>query len=333
MSRELADLIPARAGSSVFPGYPRGWFAVALSGELEPGVVKSLRYFGQDLVAYRTSDGTPVVLDAYCPHLGAHLGVGGAIVDDTIRCPFHAWRFDAGGRCVEVPYARTQPKRAAVRSWRTVERNGLVFVHYVPAGALSDIVAAEPEYDIPVVAACSDPSWLPWRHGQLTIRTHAREILENVVDYGHFAPVHKNVPKDFENEFTGHRAIQRSTGHGMGEHANTTYSLTATYYGPGYQLTEMQSVVDTLLYNTHTMIDEEHVDLRFGVMIRPGSGEPRFTDAYVSAYVDVLMNGFRQDARIWEHKRWRDRPVLCDGDGPIMKLREWYSQYYVAKPG
>ncbi|MFO0694728.1 MAG: Rieske 2Fe-2S domain-containing protein [Polyangiales bacterium] len=303
------------------PGYPRGWFAVATADELEVGVVHPMRYFGLDLVGYRTSDGAPVVLEAHCPHLGAHMGKGGQVVDDCLRCPFHAWRFDASGSCVEVPYARAIPKQAKVRSFRAIDRNGLVFVHYDPTGA-------EPSYEIPILAAVGDPGWTAWRHGKLRLHTHSREILENVVDRGHFAPVHKNVPVEFENEFVGHRAIQRSVGHGMGEHRHTNYRLEATYYGPGFQITEMHSVVETLMYNAHTMVDEDTVDLRFGVMIQPGSNDARFNEAYVSAYVDVLMNGFRQDARIWEHKRWRDRPVLCDGDGPILKLREWYAQYF-----
>ena len=43
-------------------------------------------------------------IDAFCPHLGAHLGYGGLVEESTIRCPFHAWRFDGTGACVEVPY-------------------------------------------------------------------------------------------------------------------------------------------------------------------------------------------------------------------------------------
>lgn len=313
---------PARAERiDAFPGYPRGWFVVALTEELTDGAPLPLRYFGRDLVAFRGEGGVAAVLDAHCPHLGAHLGHGGAVVDGCIRCPFHAWTFGADGRCVDVPYARQMPKRAQVRSWPTIERNGFVFVHYDPEGR-------EPAYEIPVLPQFGDPSWTRWRHGKLRLRTHSREILENLVDVGHFAPVHKNVPKGFENEFDGHRAVQRSRGHGMGEHATTDYTLEATYYGPSYQITEMHSVVETILYNTHTMVDEEHVDLRFGLMMQPGSDGGRFTEAYVAGYVDVLMNGFRQDARIWEHKRWRDRPVLCDGDGPIMQLRAWYAQYF-----
>ena len=306
-----------------FPGYPRGWFAVALGTEVTSEAPLTLRYFGRELVAFRSTDGLPTVLDAHCPHLGAHVGHGGSVVDGCVRCPFHAWKFDAAGRCVEVPYARQIPKRARLRAWPTVERNGLVFVHYDPCGR-------EPDYEIPALPQVGDTRWTTFRHGKLRLRTHSREILENVVDVAHFPTVHKNVPVAFENEFEGHRAVQRSAGHGMGEHATTQYRLEATYYGPGFQITDMDSVVQTLMYNAHTMVDEEHVDLRFGVMIAPGTAGERFSEAYVDHYVDTLMHGFRQDARIWEHKRYRTQPALCDGDGPIMQLRRWYAQYYDA---
>ena len=125
----------------------------------------------------------------------------------------------------------------------------------------------------------------------------------------------------------GHCAVQRSQGFGMGQHATTGYSLEATYYGPSFQVAEMHSVVETVLYNAHTMVDEQHVDLRFGLMIQPGSQGRRFSEEYVREYVSVVMHGFQQDARIWEHKRWRERPQLCDGDGLIMQLRAWYAQY------
>lgn len=62
---------------------------------------------GLDLVAFRTEDGVAHVFDAYCPHLGAHLGVMGRVVGDCIECPFHGWRFSGkDGACTHVPYAK-----------------------------------------------------------------------------------------------------------------------------------------------------------------------------------------------------------------------------------
>lgn len=64
------------------PRVPRGWYGVLASHELASGTIRSLHYFGRDLVAFRGDDGRATILDAFCPHYGAHLGIGGRIVDD-----------------------------------------------------------------------------------------------------------------------------------------------------------------------------------------------------------------------------------------------------------
>ena len=106
--------------------YPDGWFQVAYSSELEPGGVMPLFYFGHALVLYRTDAGEPKLLDAHCPHLGAHLGYGGKVNGDCITCPFHAWRFDGAGACVQVPYAKKIPPNARLRGWPLAEKNGMI---------------------------------------------------------------------------------------------------------------------------------------------------------------------------------------------------------------
>ena len=55
---------------------PSGWFHVLYSDELAVGQAKPLEYFSQELVAFRTESGQAKVVDAYCPHMGAHLGYG-----------------------------------------------------------------------------------------------------------------------------------------------------------------------------------------------------------------------------------------------------------------
>jgi 3-ketosteroid 9alpha-monooxygenase subunit A len=308
-------------------GYATGWFVVAAADELPPGKVLPLRYFGRSLVAFRGESGAVSVLDAHCPHLGADLGVGGTVVGDSIRCPFHAWRFDGQGACVEIPYCRSEknkiPPRAQIKPWPVRERNGLVFVWHDRAGR-------EPTYEIPVIAEHGDPGWTPWTLRKMTIRTVPREIIENVADAGHFPRVHGTDLEQFENEFVDHMAIQRSSGvaHPIGGGVDR-FKLVATYYGPAYQVTEMESFLPNRLINAHTPIDEHSLDLRFGVMLKRAGSDEKMA-RYAAGYVENLQVGFGQDVAIWENKVWRDRPVLCDGDGAIGALRRWYRQFYEA---
>jgi 3-ketosteroid 9alpha-monooxygenase subunit A len=313
---------PARPGAP--SGYPWGWFVVAFSEDIAPGQLVRLRYWGRELVAFRGPAGEVAVLDAFCPHLGAHLGVGGVVVEGQIRCPFHAWQFGGDGRCTKIPYsARPIPERARVHSWPVCERNGIVHVWYHPD-------QQAPSFEVPTIDGWGAEGWTAWRHSCLEVRTHPREIVENVVDVAHFAPVHATEARLFENEFQGHLAIQKSEGVGS-QHSRfpgAPYKVLATYHGPGLQLTEFDSMgMVSRLLNAHTMIDAGRLHLRFGVMLRSG-GDAARSERSLSAYVRDLQKGFEQDIAIWTNKTWRDSPVLCDGDGPIIKLRRWYRQFF-----
>lgn len=58
------------------------------------------------MAVFRGQDGEDYVVDAYCPHLGANLAVGGRVVGNCIECPFHGWQFRGNdGKCVKIPYA------------------------------------------------------------------------------------------------------------------------------------------------------------------------------------------------------------------------------------
>ena len=78
---------------------PFGWFCVMLSEELAAKEVKTFHVFGRDWVLFRGEDDKVGMTDPYCPHLGAHLGYGGEVVGNNIRCPFHHWEYDAEGWC------------------------------------------------------------------------------------------------------------------------------------------------------------------------------------------------------------------------------------------
>ncbi len=307
-----------------FQGYPRGWFLVATSDELPTGKVLPMEYFGKQLVAFRGESGEVKILDAFCPHLGAHLGHGGLVKGDTIECPFHAWKFDGEGQCVEIPYCDEIPAKASLGAWRVHEINGLVFVWHDWAGG-------EPDYEIPLLPEVGSAEWTPWSSSVMEVKTHPKEIVENVVDKAHFPRVHRTEVVSFENEFDGHIATQKT--HGIATPpggGRDEFKITATYFGPGIQISWMDGYLSSILFNAHTPIGPNRLHLRFGVILKMAGGNVAKTEKFSAMYCENLRNGFLEDVEIWEHKLYRDPPVLCRGDGPIMKLRKWYGQFYEA---
>jgi len=111
MKAELNERI-----TRVGPGTPAGellrryWQPVALLDEFDPALdpvmatrpVKAVRVLGQDFVLFRDAQGVFGLLDRACPHRGADLAFG-RNEGDGLRCPFHGWKFDATGQCLETP--------------------------------------------------------------------------------------------------------------------------------------------------------------------------------------------------------------------------------------
>lgn len=308
---------------SIASVYPRGWFVVAFSSEIAAGQVKAMRYFGEQLVAFRGDDGVVRVLDAYCSHMGANLGAGGTVCGNAIRCPFHAWKYAGTGECVEIPYAKKIPLKARQRAWLTREVNGLVLLWH-------DSNGGSPDFEIPIIAEHGTDEWLPWSEAMYAIKTHPREIVENLADKGHFPAVHATDIHEFSFEVDGHLSRQRvrGTAHLAGGGVDN-FSSTTTYHGPGYLLMKMDGALQNYMLVAHTPNDTGSLDLRMGVMLKIVGSRAK-TEGYVAQYLANLRAGFEDDIRIWENKLYRETPVLCDGDGPISQLRRWYRQFYVA---
>lgn len=306
--------------------FPTGWFCLIESAALPTGAVEALHYFGRDFVAFRGADGQPHVLDPYCPHLGAHLGVGGAVVENTLRCPFHHWRYDGRGRCVDIPYAKRIPPAAKIKSWPVVERNGLLFVWVHPDDRA-------PWWEIPLVEEWGSEDWSEPVVRCFEVRSHPQEMAENTVDAVHFHFVH-GTPRtpEMTAEIDGHifRARQGLTfttpqGERLGE-------VEIEAHGCGFGVTRFRGVVDTLLLITGVPIaDELHqTTIRFSVKRVAGSDEA--TAGVGRAFVAELERQYSQDIPIWENKIHLERPILCEEDGPIALLRKFYRQFYPDAP-
>lgn len=301
--------------------FARGWYHISWSADLEPAGVVPLRCFGNNYVLFRGEDGKATLLDAHCPHLGAHLGYGGRVEGNDIVCPFHAWRFGPSGRCNDVPYASRIPPRAAVRAYPVQEHSRMILAYFGPEGV-------EPDYEVPVIEELDDPAWTPLERAQIEIATQSREVIENIGDFAHFLPVHRTLIDDFKVIFDGPRATQHTLGRGHNLKGEPIpVESTATYHGPGIQFTRLAWAYDMVLINAHVPVEEDKLLLRFGVSLRAGEGVTLPPDV-LEAHIAAARNGYFEDVAIWENKRWRDQPLFADGDGPIGEVRKWYASFF-----
>ena len=311
---------------------PFGWFFVAYADELAIGDVKSLHYFGRELVLFRNESGVAGLLDAYCPHLGAHLGEGGRVDGDTLRCGFHAWAFNPAGYCVDIPYARVMPpicKREPVAGPYPVrEANGVVWGWYHPQGLT-------PLHDVLEVAEFTEPGWAAPTRLEWRFRSNPQEIAENGVDVAHFEYVHRmnSVPEGVTT-YEGH--IRRSAAVGErtmtlpnGQTKVVQSSVHTVQNGAGQKTTHLTGVVTLALQVLVTPVEADECELRFCFthpVVPPGSFEDTAIKAAIASTTG--QSGVEGDIPIWDRKIHRTRPLLCDGDGPILRFRRYFEQFY-----
>jgi phenylpropionate dioxygenase-like ring-hydroxylating dioxygenase large terminal subunit len=308
------------------PRYPNGWFQVAYSSELEPGSVRPLKYFGKDLVLFRTEGGEAKLLDAHCPHLGAHLGHGGKVKGDCIECPFHAWKFDGGGACVEIPYGKKIPPRAQLGPWPLREVNGMIMTWHHAGGEA-------PQWEVPSLPEFGHPDWTPYETRAWKIRTHNQEMAENSVDSAHFLYLHgtQEMPTT-QAEALGH-VLHSTSQTVMGtKQGKVKGEIDVHVHGFGFTTTRFRGLVETLLVSSATTIDEDVVELRFAFTVKKMVNEG-VTSTVGAAFQREIARQLEQDIPIWENKIYIHPPVLVDGDGPIGLFRRWSKQFYIGNPG
>ena len=314
---------------SRFPfGLPNGWFLVAWADELAPGQLQALHVLDRDLVLFRGESGSVHVFDAHCPHLGAHLGIGGRVVGDTIQCPFHGWRFAGDGACVDIPYAKRIPPGARARSHPVVERNGMIFLWFHGADR-------PPDFEIPVLPEWGDDEWLDaWMRWDWTLATQPQEMAENGIDWPHFETIHRiPAPEQRRWEFRERSFFWQVGGTKPVDalaSGRDEILMFGENWGLAYSWLKQHGHYDTVVVTGMTPIDGETTRVRMGVIARIGASPSPAVRAAFEAYMKEHAAFAEADFPIWANKRYRERPVLCDGDGPIAEYRRWAARFYSA---
>jgi hypothetical protein len=224
---------------------------------------------------------------------------------------------DASGaaRVVDAEAERALPSR---------DCNGFVYAWHHARGEA-------PGYDVARYRADAD-AWTPWRASAHVVRVHVQDMTENILDRAHFTSVHDMALPErarYDVRFEGASLVVDQVMRVTAVHAAgiEVRSRTVTN-GPGLVAVEVrQGPLDMLTYITQTPLDEERCDVRLHFSMR------RLPDASATERVADLNERitraqFEQDVPIWEHKCYRARPALADGDGPVAEYRRWFAQFY-----
>jgi cholesterol 7-dehydrogenase len=319
------------------PPYPDGWYKIADSKQLKRGQVRQIQAFGHRWVLFRSKlDDQIGLLDAICPHQGAHLA-GGTVKDGCLECPFHHWRFECDGQVAEIPYSAAKTSLHAER-WPVCEYHGLILVYY-------SAERADPPYRLEPVL----PPQMVFRGAYdfgRPVRMHLIEFAENSADFQHFAPLHGRMHMPWTKWriplVTVHHSPTWETdperpyicyfrNDAMLELAgkplpDSRARASITFLGPGgvtiFRIS-LPKLGDVILFHTHLPTGPLSLDVQFRWYADPTV--PRLLVSYV---VGSWIAQWKNDIAIWENKFYQQRPMLVPGDGPVLELRRWFKQFY-----
>jgi phenylpropionate dioxygenase-like ring-hydroxylating dioxygenase large terminal subunit len=314
---------------------PTGWFQVAWSGEIPAGTAKPLRAFGRDLVGFRSHDGELAVLDAHCRHLGAHLGYESKVQGNCVVCPYHGWQWNLDGTNAAIPY-QDQPSKARLGHWDVVEQHGIVFLWHDPGRGgpragweLPDLFTAFPE--LPGDPADYHDAWPHAIVDQPGEPVHPQLSQENTTDSMHFRYTH-GAPEDPEMLFFEWEDIRWSSAIGFRSPRTHEIALRvfnrASGVGANFAVFDGRSAHYRLVL-TATPVDEETSDLRVSYFLpRLPESRDELTDEQ-KRFAASTIELFEQDARIWRHQVFVQKPVFARQDvAAYTALRKWSEQFY-----
>ncbi len=319
--------------------YPTGWYRVLDSHELRPGQLRTVACLGREMVLFRGKTNPSVTaLDAYCPHLGAHLG-DGTVEDDTLVCPFHHWRFGRDGSVTSTPRG---PVSRAVRAdcIHVRELHGMVLVFHNAEGR-TDEPHELGDYEELDSGALVPRGWKDLG----TVAMHLIEFAENSVDFQHFDVLHSRMKLPWTQWSVPKVKIRHRVRWSPGdpdpwkatfrdsavlevfgkERSWSAAEATIEFLGPGGVATfrfELPKLGQILMFQTLTPLSPLEQSVRFRWFA--SRSVPRLVVWYV---VGSWMSQFAEDIGIWEKKIYRDPPKLVPGDGPVRRMRDWYRQF------
>jgi phthalate 4,5-dioxygenase oxygenase subunit len=286
LSKEDTELL-CRVGA----GTPMGelmrqyWLPAVYSWELEPdGPPLRIRLLGENLIAWRDSEGRLGFIRENCPHRGASLFFG-RNEECGLRCPYHGWKFDVTGRCVDMPNEpeesnfkdKVRARAYAGADWGTI---GWIYM-----GPRQDDPPGLPRWEWAVLP----PSHLQHSH-KVVYQCNYMQALEGELDTTHVYFLHSRLGPKTPAGYGLYAADRRArleildTPYGVmygarrKEEDGTNYWRTTQFLFPFYGMFPGGGEDGTVPLSIYVPIDDEHT-LHWGLRWHPsipfeGDGRP-----------------------------------------------------------
>lgn len=174
----LTRIGPGTAAGRLFRHY---WMPIRPTCDLVHGQSVRIRLLGEDLVLFRDLAGKVGLIDEHCPHRRSSLALG-CVDEEGIRCPYHGWKFNRHGSCLEIPTESAESNlsaRVKTTAYPVKEMGGLIFAYLGPAEP-----PQLPHYDLFVAENCLRDI------GYAMIPCNWLQIMENSVDPYHLEWLH-----------------------------------------------------------------------------------------------------------------------------------------------
>jgi phthalate 4,5-dioxygenase len=131
-TRHERDELLTRVGSGTAMGalFRRYWLPALLAEELpEPDCAPvRVKLLGERLLAFRDTQGRLGLIDEFCAHRGVSLWFG-RNEENGIRCPYHGWKYDVTGQCVDLPSEPGMCWDIRLKSYPVVELGGVIWAY------------------------------------------------------------------------------------------------------------------------------------------------------------------------------------------------------------
>jgi phenylpropionate dioxygenase-like ring-hydroxylating dioxygenase large terminal subunit len=304
-----------RAFGNQDPSLRHCFHPVCRTSEVGETALTAVRLLGEDWALARIR-GELVAFENRCPHRGAPLAAG-TIVDDSVQCRYHGYRFGSDGRCTMIPALGPDtptPSKASVRTAHAVEeRYGLVWL--APGAPVVPIIDV-PEWNDPAFVVCPIPDQV-WRAG-------AAQMVDNFLDLAHFPFTHLGTFGDPDDQLVARYSVERD---GLGftcDYRHSTKVLADSMGADAFAVAERRStwsyvapfairlrihyiaddVVLTILF-FHQPIDADHTRL-YCFDLRDDIADGRTT---VQDAVDFQMAVAEEDRALLETLVSKDVPL------------------------